>query len=322
MFGKGLTKIIGYAVAGAIVLVTGAELLTSVVSVVLAFRSGNLIPLLGVIVLTVLLLLTTGHVGEKTPTHMFLNILGYAATGYLIVVTFVIAIPSGLIGSIILAGVTGVLCSFIRNPKNIQYYVSQAFSHIHTSGVFNGLSRRIIPVGDGTYFTQNMVYSILILNEGSRDRIIQLMRDRPLLPISYTHYVDCDVLFITERNNPSKYGRILKLLKEYDIHTKGPASPLLSEAIQMIPIIDSRYGLKLDDYRLTKDEATIANLLELSPPRLTVFPTPTGLCVLVPDMDAPGLNVEPLRRGHEHEVLLHRNYVHLWEVEKVIESAT
>ena len=38
MLGKGMFKLVGYAVAGAIALVAGAELLTSVVSVVLAFR--------------------------------------------------------------------------------------------------------------------------------------------------------------------------------------------------------------------------------------------------------------------------------------------
>ncbi|MFW9967189.1 MAG: hypothetical protein ACFFEA_08540, partial [Candidatus Thorarchaeota archaeon] len=44
MFGKGVLKIIGLAMAGAIALAGGAQLLSSVVYIIIAFRSGDIAP--------------------------------------------------------------------------------------------------------------------------------------------------------------------------------------------------------------------------------------------------------------------------------------
>ena len=163
-------------------------------------------------------------------------------------------------------------------------------------------------------------HNILILEHGTRDKVIQLMRDRPLLPISLTHFVDCDVLFVTENSNPARFDQIMKLLNDLSIGIKKQTSQLLSEAIQMVPIIDSQNGLGMDNYRLAKDEKSVNDLLALAPIRMTVFPTVNGLWILVPDMDAPGLIVEQLVQGKEVDVLLNRDYTLLEEVSKQVET--
>lgn len=89
----------------------------------------------------------------------------------------------------------------------------------------------------------------------------------------------------------------------------------------MIPIIDSQNGMGMENYRLARDEKAVTELLTLAPIRMTVFPTTSGLVVLIPDMDAPGLLVEHLEEGTEVDVLLHRNYSLLEEVEKPVETA-
>ena len=321
MIGKGIiTKLIGYSIAGAIALVAGTELLVSVVSVVLAFRMGDLSPLIGVILLTMGLLLVTKRVSEESPTRLILNILAYAATGYLAVVSFVIALPYGLIFSGIAAGVTAGFCSFVKEPSMVTSYIRDFASQIQSSGTLNGVAKRIVPVGDGESFSLNTFHNVLILENGTRDKVIQLMRDRPLLPISLTHFVDCDVLFITENNNPAKFDQILKLLDDLSIGTRKQTSRLLTEAIQMVPIIDSQNGLGMDNYRIAKDEKSINDLLSLAPVRMTVFPTTAGLRILVPDQDAPGLIVEQLEHGKEANVLLHRDYSLLEEVGKPVET--
>lgn len=316
MLGKGMFKLVGYAVAGAIALVAGAELLTSVVSVVLAFRLGDSFPLVVVTVLTVGLLLLVNRVSEESPTKLILNILAYAASGYLVVVSFVIVLPYGLVFAGITAGTTAGLCSFIKNPNILTSQLQEFLSN----SSLTGLAKRIVPVGEGDSFTLHTFHNILILEEGSRDRVIQLMADRPLLPVSLTHFVDCDVLFVSEDSNHSKFEQIMKLLKDLSIQTKGHTSQLLAEAIQMVPIIDSQNGLGMENYRLAKDEKSIKELLTLAPVRMTVFPTTTGIRVLVPDMDAPGLIVERLVQGKEADVLLNRNYALLEEVEKPVET--
>ncbi len=320
IFGKGIMKLIGYAIAGAIALVAGAELLTSVVSIVLAFRQGNISPLATAIVITLGLLLIVNRVAEDSPTRLILNILAYAATGYLAVVSFVLVLPYGLIFSGIAAGVTAAACSLIRDPTVIMGQVHEFKSQVQSISSLNGLSKRIVSVGDGESFAFNSIHNIIILEDGSRDRVIQLMRDRPLLPISLTHFVDCDVLFIAEGKTPGKFEQVVKLLKDLSINTRGHTSQLLAEAIQMIPIIDSQNGLGMDNYRLVRDEKSIGDLLGLAPVRMTVFPTIAGLRILVPDMEAPGLVVESLAVGKEIDVLLHRDYTMFEEVRNPVET--
>ncbi|MCK5264633.1 MAG: hypothetical protein KAR03_03415 [Candidatus Thorarchaeota archaeon] len=316
MLGKGMIKLIGYAVTGAIALIAGAELLASVVSIVLAFRLGNISPLLVVIVVTVVLLLLVNRVSEDSPTRLILNILGYASISYLVVVAFVIVLPYGLIFAGIAAGTTAGICSFIKDPGSLNIQFTQFISQMQNAGSLNGIRQRVIPVGDGESFKLNSSHNILLLEKDSREKIIQMMRDRPLLPVSLTCYVDCDVLFIS-----AKFDQVIDLINNLGIETKGHTSPLLAEAIQMIPIIDSQNGLEMETYRLARDEKSITELLSLAPTRMTVFPTISGLVVLVPDMDAPGLLVEQLEQGTEADVLLHRNYSLLEEVEKPVETA-
>ena len=311
-----MIKLIGYAVTGAIALIAGAELLASVVSIVLAFRLGNISPLLVVIVVTVVLLLLVNRVSEDSPTRLILNILGYASISYLVVVAFVIVLPYGFIIAGIAAGITAGICSFIKDPGSLNIQFTQFISQMQNAGSLNGIRQRVIPVGDGESFKLNSSHNILLLEKDSREKIIQMMRDRPLLPVSLTCYVDCDVLFIS-----AKFDQVIDLINNLGIETKGHTSPLLAEAIQMIPIIDSQNGLGMEKYRLARDEKSITELLSLAPTRMTVFPTISGLVVLVPDMDAPGLLVEQLEQGTEIDVLLHRNYSLLEEVEKPVETA-
>jgi len=317
LFGKGVTKIISLAIAGAIALAVGAQLLTSVVSVVLAFRFGNIIPLAFVVILTVGILLVASRVPEDSTARTIIKILSYAVTGYLAVTAFVIALPYGLIVSIIAAGAVGVLSSIIGEQQTFWKHVRQS---LQFENRFSSLSIRSVPVGNGTSFRLNSLHTIVILEEGTREKLVHLMKERPLLPISLTHYEDCDVLFIAEENDPTRYGRIMELLKESDIRIKGLASPLLAEAIQMIPILDSRNGLKFEHYRIARDDKTISSLLAQAPSRLTVIPSVNGLFVLIPEMEAPGLNVNRLKQGCEADVILDRDYSHLKEAEKPIES--
>jgi len=317
LVGKGLTKIIGLAVAGAIALAAGTQLLASVVSVVLAFRFGNIVPLAIVVILTIGVLLVASRIPEESPARIIIKILAYAVTGYLAVTTFVIALPYGLIISIIAAGSVGVLSSMIGEQTTFWKNVKQL---LRFQNRFSGLSIRSVPIGDSTSFRLNSFHTIVILEEGAREKLVHLMKERPLLPISLTHFEDCDVLFIAEETDPARYERIMKLLKEAGIGIRGLASPLLAEAIQMVPILDSKNGLKFEDYRIARDDKTINSLLAQAPSRLTVFPSVTGLCVLIPDREASGLDVERLKQGYEAEVLLQRNYSHLEEAKKPIES--
>ena len=320
MFGKSIIKLIGLIFAGAIALAGGAELLASVVGVVLAFRSGNPFPLVLVGVVTIVLLRVVKRQTEETPVKMILNIVAYAATGYLVVVAFVIALPYGLVASIATAITTSVVISFIGDPSSlmtqIQDYIPSTFG-----GSINGLSKRVVQTGDGSSFTVNSSNSVIVINSDHRDKVVELIRDRSLLPISLSHFEDLDVLFISRERNRTMFERVNSLLKSYGIETMGPAPALLAEAVQMLPIIDEQNGLLMKEYRIVRDEKTIQDLLSLWPARMTIFPTEWGLMALVPDMEVIGFSVEPLKHGCESEVLLHRDFTSIGEGKESVESA-
>ncbi|MHA1963181.1 MAG: hypothetical protein ACXACG_00540 [Candidatus Thorarchaeota archaeon] len=319
MFGKSIIKLIGLIFAGAIALAGGAELLASVVGVVLAFRAGNPFPLLLVGIVTIILLRVVKKQTEETPVKMILNIVAYAATGYLVVVAFVVALPYGLMASIVTAIATSVVISFIGDPSSI---LSQVQNYVPSTlgGSINGLPKRVVQTEDGSSFTVNFTNSVIVINPDHRDKVVDLMRDRSLLPTSLTHFEDLDVLFISNEGDRTMFERVNSLLNSYGIETKGPVPALLAEALQMLPIIDEQNGLSMKEYRLAKDEKTISDLLSLWPARMTIFPTEQGLRVLVPDIDVIGFNVEPLKQGHESEVLLHRDFTSIREVKESVES--
>jgi len=319
MFGKTIIKLIGLIFAGAIALAGGAELLASVVGVVLAFRTGNPIPLLAVVGLAIILLRIVKKQKEETPIKMILNIVAYATTGYLVVVAFVIALPYGLVMSIVTAIATSVLISFIGDPSSImsqiQGYIPSAFG-----GAINGLPRRIVQTGNGSSFTVNSTNIIVAINPDHRDKVVELMRNRSLLPISLTHFEEIDVLFISNQRNRTMFERVNSLLTSYGIETRSSTPTLLVEAVQMLPIIDEQNGLLMREYKLARDEKTIQDLLSLWPTRMTVFPSESGLMVLVPDMEVIGFNVEPLKEGYESDVLLYRDFTSIKEGMESVES--
>ena len=55
---------------------------------------------------------------------------------------------------------------------------------------------------------------------------------------------------------------------------------------------------------------------------MTVFPSESGVMILVPDYVSTGLNVEKLTSGYEPEIVLNRDFTSLVEVVKPDESTT
>jgi hypothetical protein len=318
LFGKTLMKIVGLAVGGAIALAIGAELLSSVVSIVMAFRFGNPMPLMIVVIVTLSMTLISNRVPEETPSRAILRILSYASTGYLAVVGFVIALPYGIVMSIIAAAAVGILSSILNDQKAI---LSQLRHSIVSQNCIGLPAARSIPIDDSESFRLDSSHAIVLLEPDDREKVVQMMKERPLLAISFTHYEDCDVLFVSDGESSLKGDNIMKLLQEYDIRTRGFASSLLKEAIQLVPVLDSRNGLQFNDYRFTRNSQTIEVLLEQAPVRMTIFPSTHGIGIVIPDMEVPGMEVENIKHGYEIDILLHRDYSVLKEVDRQVESS-
>jgi hypothetical protein len=310
VLGKFTFKIIGVVIAGALALAAGAQLLSSVVSVVISIRLGNPFPFASVIIVTfVLLRLPTRYQNESIPSSL-LTILSYGATGYLVVVVFVAVMPYGLHFALLGSGIVAILCSIVSNPSVIMEKMQQLSSTLPATSLLsisNGKS-----IGNEISYSVRISqdYRVLILPSDSREKVVDLMRNRPLLPMSLTHYEDCDALIIasTKEMDSRIVNRILSLLKENGINSVDDATPLLSEAILLAPLIDEQNGLYMSDYRIANGKSSIEHLLSIWPSRMTVFTKSSMLGIIVHDTAVPGLLAANLPSGHESDVLLRRDF--------------
>jgi hypothetical protein len=135
------------------------------------------------------------------------------------------------------------------------------------------------------------------------------MKERPLLPISITRLADCYAVIVTSPDADERVFRgAIDALSDYGVSHSKWARSLLAEAILMLPLIDDSYGFSIRDYRIVRDDSTIAHVISQWPERLTVFAAKGGLGAVVPERVAAGLKTEQVPRALETEVILLRNY--------------
>jgi hypothetical protein len=315
LFGRGILKIIGLAIAGAMALAGGAQLLSSVAIVVTSFRSGNMIPLVIAISTTVVLMQLKRSLAKHTLSGI-IGFLAYAASGYLAVITFVGLLPYGMVTSLLGAALTIIVCSLMYEPSNLREWMAT----LSTDSSVSRLSRN--SGVSSLSISREVTHHIVLLPSESRQKVITLMRDRPLLPISLTHFNECDALFIDTKSERIDLAQIRDVLLTAGITIKSDASPLLREAILKVPLIDEKHGLSMAEYFLATDQDAVKHLIQNLPSRMIVFPSRTGPRVIYPESAAPGLISQRVPDGELANALLLHRYANLKEVNDTLANAT
>jgi len=302
---KGIT----FGLIAMLTLTVGTELLASAVSISTSARHGNPVPLLMVFIATLVLSQLLRHHKTRSLSRSFLMVLTYGSIAYATLLSFVAVLPWGVYSSLISASVTILLFTVAVTPQRLELYHSQARLHSLASRMGNqsgGTTTSAIGALSNDMVQQAKV---IVLQEEDRDRVIQLMKDRPLLPISLTRLADCYALVVTTpEESEIVFHRVVETLSEYGISHLKRARPLLTEAILMLPMIDESYGLLMRDYRLVRDETAMTHVMSQWPERLTVFPTKDGLRAVVPEQAVTGLNTQQIPHGLEAEIILFRNH--------------
>ncbi|MFX0054582.1 MAG: hypothetical protein ACFFAD_06630 [Candidatus Hermodarchaeota archaeon] len=315
MLGRGILKIIGLAIAGAMALAGGAQLLSSVALVVISFRNGNIIPLI-IAIGTTAALIQLKRLLAKHALSAILGILAYAASGYLAVVAFVGLLPYGMVPSLLGAALTIIVCSVMYDSSNLKEWMAT----LSPDSTISWLSRN--PGTPELSISKQVSDHIALLPPESRENVIMLMRDRPLLPISLTHFNECDVLFIEIKSERASLNQIRDTLLRASVAIKNDASPLLREAILKVPLIDEKHGLSMAEYCLATDQDTVNHLIRNPPSRMFVFPSRTGPRVIYPESAAPGLISQRVpERELVNALLLHR-YTNLKEANDTFANST
>ncbi len=315
MFGKGVLKIIGLAIAGAIALAGGAQLLSSVAYIIIAFRSGDIIPFV-LAIGTALALIQMKRLLANSTLSAIIAILAYAASGYLAVVVFVGLLPFGLISSLVGASLTVMGCSVMYDPSQMNDWKSMLFEDTPFSLTHGGSGASGLPP------SLEISHQLVLLSSDSIGKIVALMRDRPLLPISLTRFNECSVLFIDTISKKTSSLQVRDILAQMNIPIGSDASPLLREAILKIPLIDERHGLAMTEYRLAVEHDAVAQLIRNAPSRMIVFPSRSGPRIIYPESAAPGLVSQMVPEKEILNALLLHKYAGLEEVNNTHANAT
>ncbi len=305
MFGKTIMRVISYAVAGAIAVLLGGRLLSSVASVVLAWRLGNPLPLAVVTVGTVLLVFLSRGEATTLPL-MILNIISWIASAYMSVVVFFVALPFGLILGFTAMAVSLIAVSVVKDTRGLGGRVRSMIERtailgasipllgheMDDSGMLSSLGRR------------NFVAFLVSRNE--RGRILQLMRERPLLPISLSGYEETDILFV--RDDGANAAQIEVLLRDAGVDGLEKLSSFHTSAVLNLPLIEKREEVHTpSEYVFCHDVATVDRLVEVWPKRMTLHPSRSGVIAIASEDAVPGFETQPIPRGLRSTVVMERN---------------
>jgi hypothetical protein len=315
LFGKGILKLIGLAIAGAMALAGGAQLLSSVAHVIISFRSGDIVPLLLAICITLALIQMRRLLADNS-LSAFLGILTYAASGYLALLVFVGLLQYGMVSSLLGASLTIIVCSVMYDPSFLNEWIAALSTDSSISWMGRGQMPSELTIGS------DASHQLVLVPPESREKIIGLMSDRPLLPISLTHFNECDVLFINTTSKRTRVVQVRNILTKAGISIRHDASPLLRDAIIKVPLIDEKHGLAMADYCLAIEPNTVDHLIHNMPSRMIVFPSKTGPRVIYPESAAPGLiSLRVPENELVNALILHR-YTNLEEVNDTLANPT
>ncbi|MFX0108376.1 MAG: hypothetical protein ACFE7R_08840 [Candidatus Hodarchaeota archaeon] len=317
MFGKTFMKLGLYAIIGAIAVALGTQLLASVVSVVYAIRRGNIIPLVIIVTLSVVTLRVARKLPDESMMGKMSTFLAYTMTGYAMAVAFIGLLSVGLSMSILGAIAVLILCASIYEPDRVRVLLGPYSTQLKMSlQQTSGSSSKISPY-DPAPIRVHLPALMMHVENGSREALVNLMLERPLLPISLTHLEEYDVVYIDSNQDPLIADRVQALFEACEINTRRVATPFLEDVLAKLPIIDEEHGLAMCGYKVVTDEQTVKHLLDMWPPRMSVIPSRKGLTVILPESSAPGLPMDPIPSLHIHKIILFRDYSILKEVKHV-----
>jgi len=304
MFGK---SIIRYAIIGVVILFLGSQLLSSVTWVVFAWRLGNITPLVSVIAGTLLLLVLTRKQTSE-PVSTVLDVVSWACIIYVGVVVLFIAIPYGLVVALAGLGVTVLVFHNIKEPRGFTERFSSLLEPAGSLGQSIPMIGKTTITGSAAWSSINRLkMKAIVLPTSPRRTILDLLRERPLLPVSITRYEDCDIMIVRTEGEEKILQQVRDALSEKGVDDFLLLSPFMTNAVLGLPILEQEDGLALDDYMVATEEQTVDRLLEMWPNRITVFPNSNGLRVVIRNDSAPGFDLEELPQGTEARILLGRD---------------
>lgn len=304
MFGRSMFRIMGVVVAALVALSLGRELLNSVTATVLAFRGGNVVPILTIATLTVILLRVPARLERGTPQQALLSVLAWASVVYLSVTVFIATLPFGILAVFSATGITILLCGVISDPTEAEQKRRTLWSP-------EGLIPLPMRETGGVVFSASLEhqgFKVLIVPKESRETAVELLRNRPALPVSLVSLERNDFMLVKTKADRTLLAKTIGVLEEAGIEGVEVARPLLTDAIVNLPLIEDERGIaKMNEYRVAIEEKVIEKVLEVWPERMTLVPSRAGLRAIVRPGSVMSLELEDIPKGREAQVVLGRD---------------
>ncbi|UCE10425.1 MAG: hypothetical protein JSW61_00440 [Candidatus Thorarchaeota archaeon] len=295
---------------GGLALFLGGEMVVSVTGVVLAFRFGNPLPLFLLASCSLLLIRVSASVNPVSPSHGIMNVIAWASVACFTFAVIIIVIPFGIHIALLSGALVVIGCRLIQEPSGVMDFVSQFSSLLnHTSDVIatainfeNGAE--LLPSIPSFPF-DNM--KALILPKALTDSVVQVMRERPILPVSLVYLLDFDLLAINVADDSTWVQKVESVLEEARITGYRRASAQLASIVLSLPFVEQAHGIPLDEYRVVSDNEVVDKLLRIRPERMTLFPSLQGLIAILPVTSVPGLPAEVMTRRFLKKLFLSRD---------------
>jgi hypothetical protein len=292
-------------IIGAFLIILLTSLLDSVVSVVIQTRGGNFLPVILIFLVTTVSLRIAHSNREQNVSSTILWVIGWCPAVYLCaIVGFYFYSPSTMINAIIAGGVVYLYCRSIYETPDLRIKMTYLFASTKAS-------MTNIAIGYGN--VRNPIWSncngfrtqLFLVSQEAYESIIYLMKERPTLPVSYTHLEDFDYISILKEDGWP--NRIRNLLNNLEIEGLRSAPPLLEKGARALPLILQDNVDTRIEYGITTDTLSTDILIKDWPASITIFPGKNGLRAVVPLNKAPGIDLYHLSKIEVLRILVERD---------------
>ncbi|MFO7836662.1 MAG: hypothetical protein R6V83_08405 [Candidatus Thorarchaeota archaeon] len=288
----------------------GTKLLASLTVIVLSARTGNVIPLLFLVLLAFgLLVLDHRFVSESKVSSVVTAVAGFAAGYSALAIGFTLLIFDGLVS---ILGVIFFLigCTTVRNPhrqKRSAKVLSRGFSTVLNT---------MVRIEDNHSVRSGSVWQVFLLSHRYFQTMITLIEERPLLPVCLVRFEEADAIIVNCENDAGWPNRIKNLVRSYGVDHFTELSPEVSHFIGSLPYLESLAGIDPKDFRIATNHTTLSRILADPPVRTTILPSSDGPRVIVRENEVPGMDLESLPPGTEETLLFEK------DVSVIIRSVT
>ncbi len=302
MLGGIVYRIVKWAIIAAVALLIGSQLMSSVYSIVLAFRLGNSVPFIGVLLVATTLAWLSGRNYDWNLADLLINVIAGVALTLSMLSVFFILLSYGVLISIIGSSVYVGLLTIIRTPELAKrMHESQIAGSLQYMDWISGTQSKGFLVHK---MLESLDVSVSLLPTGSISRILPLLKDRPRLPIVITHFLDADALFVRNPHS-EKMNKILELLKTVDVLPLNTPSNFFSRFILSLPMLDNSESHH--DYVVVQDASAVERLLSEELAELTLYASPIGPVMVVAKSDALGMDAVDIPKRYLPTILVKRD---------------